>query len=205
MPPTKSFLEATFGCLILVAPLRLLRRLHSRLSWSGTSFKLGRYAKSRRQESRIPLQISSSSNAMKTRDQCLREICEFPITYKTQNLSPRSIFERSGYSHHFASLSPKVIDNFLKDKPALIDAWYTYSGDQRHSPAFALGRFSPTRALVVFYASTPNRKEESSLLNERQACALFVYLQMESLRIGLSHIPEAFKHLVVPEQYFEPG
>ena len=61
----------------------------------------------------------------------LRNICCLPISYRTLNLSPITLIQRSGYLEMPEVLKRKRISVYLRDHPQLIDAWEIWAEDAR--------------------------------------------------------------------------
>ncbi|MEM1368396.1 MAG: hypothetical protein AAGG02_10330 [Cyanobacteria bacterium P01_H01_bin.15] len=66
-----------------------------------------------------------------SRDVLVMAICRLPIDIRMSNLSPVELHRAAGYPSRHTAISSTEIEHCLRDAPELVDAWLSYSADQR--------------------------------------------------------------------------
>jgi hypothetical protein len=64
-------------------------------------------------------------------EEVLQSVCSLPIHYRTLNLSPISLVQRSGYLDAPKAMTRERISAYLRAHPELIDAWESWVEDAR--------------------------------------------------------------------------
>ncbi|MBV8979223.1 MAG: hypothetical protein JO261_07110 [Alphaproteobacteria bacterium] len=111
-----------------------------------------------------------------TEDAVVARLCNLPVDFKRMKLSSVSLVERSGYLEFPKALSPNRVELYLRDNPALVDAWQIWSEDQRTSPAWA---FEHKGAEYCVHLAPGG--ERLSFTDRYKACAEFVVRQILSI------------------------
>ena len=106
----------------------------------------------------------------------------FPTIYNEGNQTPMEIMKESGYLKLFSLITIEHLSEYLASKPELVKDWINYSGDIRHSPAWAFGQDKNGKWIVSFCGSG-NLTEEFSYDNEYDACAKMIKMTFEEIRI----------------------
>lgn len=101
------------------------------------------------------------------------------------NVSMVDLFRASGYLRDGAEIMESMIERYLREKPALVEAWVSYSEDQRCRPAWYVVR--PGDSLdghpgwaAGYVPRTGNHLPEQAFADEYAACAWFVKRELES-------------------------
>jgi hypothetical protein len=117
----------------------------------------------------------------KTIEECLRNICRFPIIYKeSQALSPLEIVKLTGYVRFRTKIKKKDIIAELKKEKNSIAVWIGFTVDKRWTPAWGILRKKDE--YVLFYVSPTGEAEINlSFKDPYEACALLVRMEMEGL------------------------
>src|SRR5215472_11488412 len=70
-------------------------------------------------------------------------ICEFVRRFRSEkDLTPRQIYEETGYGSWYAEVSQEDIEAVVARDPTLVDDWISFSEDKRWTPAWVLGKVS---------------------------------------------------------------
>jgi hypothetical protein len=98
-------------------------------------------------------------------------VCEIPVEFKARgDVSLIQLVRESGFEAKHVNLTVAALCEYLRDKPALIDAWFGYSEDKRASSGWYIRQRPNGQFEVAFFP-----KGESLITADRAlACAEFV-------------------------------
>ncbi|MGK7389380.1 MAG: hypothetical protein ACNS60_03490 [Candidatus Cyclobacteriaceae bacterium M2_1C_046] len=103
---------------------------------------------------------------------CVDEICSFAKTYRTANLTPFEILNRSNYITVHEYITVTLIANYLRTNPHLINDWDLFCQDIRHTPAWS---YRLTNNKWVVELANNNDKIEQFAYNDKiEACAKLI-------------------------------
>lgn len=90
-----------------------------------------------------------------------------------------SLVEASGYMEHRGEIAVDDLYDRLARDPRLVDAWQTWSDDNRSSPAWFFASRGPAQFEVAHVDRRGERTERLMLDDRARACAEYVYREIE--------------------------
>ena len=111
-------------------------------------------------------------------------ICEFVRSYRSGNLTPRHIYNETGYGSHHAEIAQEDIAAVVASDPSLVDDWLAFTTDKRWTPAWGLERRGDSTWLVFYVFEGGGQGHEIAFASPIHACALMIRMEMESLRLS---------------------
>ncbi len=111
-------------------------------------------------------------------------LIQIPRVFKKKgDVSLAALLEASGYTKHYATVAPTDIEDALANDTALIGEWLSYSQDKRTSSGWYFreqgGNFEIGQVLHG------RIKPKEQFADAMKACAAFIRLEAESIRLGL--------------------
>jgi hypothetical protein len=110
-------------------------------------------------------------------------LCKMPVVFKDAgDTTMAALFTVSRYKAE-SRISEADVEAHLREHPALVDAWVTYSDDQRTLPAWYLmrPREGSTEDWRVDYLMPREQPREYVFDNKFAACAFFIMRKVEEL------------------------
>jgi hypothetical protein len=105
-------------------------------------------------------------------------ICELPVEFRTRgNASVTQLVEESGYAGHKTAVTVEAVSRYIHDRPDLIEAWFSYSEDQRTSS----GWYLICRADGKFEVGYFPKGERLAIADREAACAEFIVREIRSI------------------------
>lgn len=127
------------------------------------------------------LEKGDKMKTCKTIEECIRDICRFPIlSKKFSDLSPLEIVKKTRYAKFCTKIGKEDIIAELKREKNSIEEWLCFTEDKRWTPAWGISRRNDK--YILFYVSPTGEIEISqSFKDPYEACALMVRMEMEGL------------------------
>jgi hypothetical protein len=114
-------------------------------------------------------------------------ICEFARRFRAEpQLTPRQIYEETGYGSRYAEVSQEDIEAAVARDPTLVVDWLSFSEDKRWTPAWVLGKLSDRVWVVSLVREGGETGYQVRFASPVPACALMIRMEMEDLRLGPS-------------------
>lgn len=120
---------------------------------------------------------------MNTRDIVAR-ICNLPVDFKTmRTLSVIDLVRDSGYLTDSSTVNVQTIVEYLREHEDLIEAWLTFSDDQRCAPSWYFSGDKDGKWIVGFLPASGRIGEGERLIFEDRfvACANFIVREIEQV------------------------
>jgi len=113
-----------------------------------------------------------------TKEQCIHDICRFPLLCKEPGVTPLEVVRKTGYSVFCEDIKIKdIIDELKKDKNS-ITTWLNFTADKRWTPAW--GVVQKNSGYELFYMSTACEIElKVNFKDPFEACAFMIRMEME--------------------------
>lgn len=120
-------------------------------------------------------------NTCKTKEECIRTICELPFIYHDElNISEVEIARKSGYERFRKDIRRQDIIDMLKQNKDLVTKWLEWTADKRCSPSW--GVEERNKHYILFYMVSSGEIEISQIFdNPYDACAILIRLEMDTL------------------------
>ena len=110
-------------------------------------------------------------------------ICEIPVEFKARgDVSVLQLIRESGFEAQHVTVTVDALCKYLRDKPALIDAWFGYSEDKRTSSGWYILQRPNGQFEVAFFP----KGESLITANRASACAEFVLREIRAIAAELA-------------------
>jgi len=110
----------------------------------------------------------------------IKEICQIPIKLKTENKSPYDLLKESGYFENSKVLTIEHIMEYLNKNKDTVTEWLDYSLDKRTSSGWYF--IEENKKPIVGYLNEGKREQEKEYTDLIQACAIFIFTEIESIK-----------------------
>jgi hypothetical protein len=107
--------------------------------------------------------------------EAVARVCRLPVEFPSSGISWRDLVAKSGWPADPESILGKQLAEYLRDKPALVDAWLGYSEDKRSSPGWYLQEDGRGGYIVGWYPGPKQDRFSDRIL----ACAEFIRRELE--------------------------
>lgn len=111
----------------------------------------------------------------------IKEICQIPIKFKTENKSIYDLLKEIGYFENSDSVTIESIEDYLNKNKSIIEDWINYSLDKRTSSGWYI--IEGNKIIIVGHLNNnegPEEKKEFADLSE--ACAVFILNEIKSIK-----------------------
>jgi hypothetical protein len=102
--------------------------------------------------------------------EAVERVCRLPVDYRAADISWRDLVARSGWSADPEPILGKQLAECLRDKPDLVDAWFSFSDDKRTTSGWYLQEDGRGGYVVGWYPGSTQRRFANRVL----ACAEFI-------------------------------
>jgi hypothetical protein len=116
-------------------------------------------------------------------EEVVEAVCRIPMDFRSlRNVSAMQLVRQTGYASVRSAISVELIGGCLGAHPDWIEAWLTWSTDNRSSPSWWIKCASPTSCRVGYYDPSHEHQEPPIRFDDKvRACAEYVLREVSQI------------------------